>query len=59
MKRSTDVWTVGDGGVVLKWEGNVWNEVDTGTLSSLYGVWGTDEYIWVVGASGAILRRRR
>jgi PAS domain-containing protein len=52
--RSPDeAWAVGDGGMILRWNGAFWYGVESGTMVSLRGVWGD----WAVGDAGTILRR--
>ncbi len=47
-----DVWTVGNGGVISRWNGSTFVNVPSGVTTDLYGVWGTSSTdMWVVGAS--------
>ena len=51
-----EAWAVGDGGVVLKWNGANWSPVQSWTTDDLNAVWGrsaTD--IWAVGDSGTVI----
>jgi hypothetical protein len=53
-------WAVGDGGVVLRWDGMAWLKVPTGPMGgivqNLRAVWGTaKDDVWVVGTQGTIL----
>lgn len=51
-----DVWAIGSGGTILRWTGNAWNPVTSGTTSDLRGIWGSaPDSIWVVGGNGTIL----
>ena len=44
---------------ILKWNGSAWSTQNSGTLPTLYGVWGIDaNNIWAVGEGGTILRWR-
>ena len=56
---SNDVWTVGDGGTILHWDGTAWSAFVGGTTKSLSGVWGSaSNDVWTVGAGGTILHRQ-
>lgn len=45
-----EVYTAGDGGVILKWDGMVWAEMATPTSRTLYDLHGTGPLdIWAVG----------
>lgn len=52
-----DVWAVGDGGLVLHFDGKeTWTKVPSGTKNNLLGVSGAPEGgVWVVGQLGTIL----
>lgn len=57
-----DVWTVGDAGTVLRWDGSNWAAVavppDAAALA-LRGVWGDgQDGAWVVGDCGIVLQCR-
>jgi hypothetical protein len=52
----TDVWAVGDSGVVRHFDGREWTTQSSGTLQGLRDVWGaTTNRIFVVGSSGTTL----
>lgn len=52
---TSNIWAVGDGGVILKWNGTAWAAQTSGTTANLLRVWGTDaSNVWAVGASGTI-----
>ena len=52
---ATNVWAVGDGGTILKWNGGAWSPQISGTAQFLYGVWGGDATnVWAVGNGGTI-----
>ncbi|BAP57193.1 hypothetical protein THII_2896 [Thioploca ingrica] len=36
-----DVFTLGHHGVIFHYDGVNWKEMDTGTVSNLYGLWGS------------------
>ena len=51
-----DVWVVGDGGLILRYDGTSWHKIPSGTQANLNSVWGpsgTD--LWTVGDSGTAL----
>ncbi|MBW2702694.1 MAG: hypothetical protein JRF33_17885, partial [Deltaproteobacteria bacterium] len=52
-----DVWSVGYGGVILHWDGEIWSAIDSGTTVYLRGIWGlAPDDVWVVGNNGTVLR---
>ena len=56
---ASNVWAVGAGGIVFRWEGTApWTQhAMLMTASSLYGVYApTRDTAWVVGDLGAVLR---
>lgn len=51
-----DVYAVGDGGVILHWDGQTWTAKQSNTSQQLRRVWGaTSSSVWVVGAGGTFL----
>jgi hypothetical protein len=51
-----DVWSVGEGGRVLRWNGTASIAVDSGTAQDLTGVYGVSASdVWVVGDAGTIV----
>lgn len=55
--RSNNVFAVGQGGIIFRWDGTTWSPQRSGTRNSLYGVWGYDaNNIWAVGDAGTILK---
>ena len=53
---ANNVWAVGSGGTVIKWNGSAWSEKPTGTTSTLYGVAAPDaSHLWAVGEGGLVL----
>jgi hypothetical protein len=47
---SDDFWVVGGRGVVLRWDGEVWKNIDSGTTDELESIWGSDvDNIWIAG----------
>ena len=56
MASPTLAYAVGDGGTVVRFDGNVWAPVDVGVTVELRGVWGTGANdVWIVGMSGTVL----
>ncbi len=52
---TSNVWAVGDSGVILKWNGTAWAAQTSGTTANLLRVWGTDaSNVWAVGSAGTI-----
>lgn len=56
-RAANDVWTVGDSGTILHWDGNAWSSRFTsGTSNALFSVWGSSSNdVWSVGAAGTII----
>ncbi len=55
----SDVWAVGWGGTILRWDGRAWARVSSGATVDLLGVWGSGPSdVWAVGEGGTILRYR-
>jgi hypothetical protein len=53
----SDIWVVGEGGTIGRWNGHGWSEVSSGTTEALCGVWGSGpDDVWVVGVNGTILQ---
>jgi photosystem II stability/assembly factor-like uncharacterized protein len=51
-----DVFTVGDAGTILHYDGSTWSTMSSGTTERLYGVWGSSgSDVFVVGDYGTIL----
>jgi hypothetical protein len=52
----TDVFAVGDSGVILHYNGSTWSSMASGTSNNLSGVWGSsNSNVFAVGDSGTIL----
>ena len=52
----TAVYAVGDGGVILRYDGAAWTAMTSGTPRNLYGIYGlSNGEIYAVGQSGTIL----
>ena len=55
--RGSDIFTTGNSGTILRYDGSIWNKMFSGTTTDLYGIWGSsDNDVFAVGSSGAILR---
>jgi len=55
VRTPTDVWAVGWGGTVIRFDGTAWQLVPSGTKEYLTGVWGTSANdVWVTGANGTL-----
>jgi hypothetical protein len=53
---ASHVWAVGDGGMILAFDGVTWKPQTSGTTAVLTGVYGADAtHVWAVGAGGTIL----
>lgn len=51
-----DVWAVGDRGTVLRYNGLVWNRVETPARWGLKAIWGSGpKDVWLVGSGGLVL----
>jgi hypothetical protein len=47
---SSDMYSVGDGGTILHFDGTAWTKMVTGTTKNLYSIWGTSgQNIWAAG----------
>jgi hypothetical protein len=54
---ATDVFAVGDGGVIVRRRNNVWSQETSGTTANLRGVWAANATdVWAVGEGGTVLR---
>lgn len=52
-----DIFAVGDEGLAVHFDGDSWSQIQTGTKSELYGVWGQDsEHVLAVGGAGTVVR---
>jgi photosystem II stability/assembly factor-like uncharacterized protein len=52
----TDVFAVGDDGIILHYNGKGWQLMDSGTTAHLYGIWGfSSNQVYAVGIYGTIL----
>ena len=53
---TTGAWVVGEGGLILHWDGTAMNTVDGGTQHNLSAVTGTGPTdVWVAGDGGTVL----
>lgn len=55
---ATNVWAVGSGGTVLRFDGNAWSIVPSGVPDTFHAVWTDGADVWIVGASKSIFRGR-
>lgn len=54
------LWTAGEGGLLLRRDGDAWVRQRTDTTGALFGLKvRANGEVWVVGARGMILRRAR
>jgi hypothetical protein len=54
---ASDVFAVGEGGVILRRSPTAWTQMTSGTTRKLNGVWAASSSdVWAVGAGGTILR---
>lgn len=52
---ATDIFAVGSSGSVVRYNGSVWNSMNSGTEVALYGVWGSSgSDVYAVGEAGII-----
>lgn len=52
-----DVWAVGRGGLIIRWNGTTWSTVPSGVTADLKDVSGSStNNVWAVGAAGTIVR---
>jgi hypothetical protein len=53
---ASDVFAVGEFGVIIHYTGRYWSRMDSGTMSNLTSIWGTSPSdVFAVGESGTIL----
>jgi hypothetical protein len=52
-RGADDVWMCGAHGMVLRWQGEGWTVVPTGSTAELFTVSGSDDEVWVAGGAGA------
>ena len=55
--NSSDIWVVGEQGLVLHWNGTQWGTVDIGSRTNMWSVWSPSGNVaFAVGANGAAFR---
>ena len=55
---STVAWAVGNGGLIVQFDGTQWKKVESPTTENLLAVWGTGaDSVWAVGEKGVIAVR--
>ena len=51
-----DVWGVGQGAIVVHWDGKAWQRIAVPTGNNLLAVWGSsDKDVWAVGEGGVVM----
>lgn len=49
-------WAIGSYGTILRWNGQYWSPLPSGTTRNLYGIWqNSAQDSWIVGSAGTIL----
>jgi hypothetical protein len=56
-RSRTDIFAVGNSGVILHFDGNAWRNQSSPVQTDLFAIWGNDTDIYIVGANGVILKR--
>jgi hypothetical protein len=53
---ASDIYSVGDAGMILHYNGTAWSTMASGTTANIYGVWGSgSDNVYAVGKGGLIL----
>jgi hypothetical protein len=53
-----NLWAVGIGGTILRYDGYYWRKEDSSTTETLSSVWGSDsDHIWAIGSKGTVVTR--
>lgn len=53
----SDVWVVGEAGIILHYDGSRWSQQASGVDVTLFDVWGTSpSNVWAVGARGTVIQ---
>jgi hypothetical protein len=53
---SSDIFAVGDSGIILHYNGSSWSPMGSGTTNALFGVWGSSSSdVFAAGDYGTIL----
>ncbi len=53
---ASNVYAVGQGGLILHWDGSAWKPMTTNTSETLYNVWGTSATnVYAAGTNGTLL----
>ena len=52
-----NIFAVGDGGTIRRYNGSSWGTQTSGTTSNLKGVWGSVTTVYAVGSGGTILQK--
>ncbi|MGE3456041.1 MAG: WD40/YVTN/BNR-like repeat-containing protein, partial [Kofleriaceae bacterium] len=56
-RSATDVWAVGDDGVIVHYDGQTWSASPSGVTHDLLAVTGVGNTVWAAGANGVLLKR--
>ncbi|MBF0452179.1 MAG: hypothetical protein HQK75_15865 [Candidatus Magnetomorum sp.] len=56
-RSRTDIYAVGNKGIILHFDGNTWRNQTSPVQTDLYAIWGNTTDIYIVGASGIILKQ--
>jgi hypothetical protein len=55
-RSASEAYAVGSSGVMVRYDGSKWQELSTGSSSTLYAVHGSGSDVWIGGSSGALKR---
>lgn len=54
---ANNIWAVGEGGTIMRWNGSTWAAQSSGINEYLRGVWAQDvNNVWAVGVEGIVLK---
>ncbi|KPA10950.1 conserved hypothetical protein, secreted [Candidatus Magnetomorum sp. HK-1] len=56
-RSRSDIYAVGNKGIILHYDGNTWRNLSSPVQTDLYAIWGNETDIYIVGANGVILKR--
>jgi hypothetical protein len=56
-RSRTDIYAVGNNGVILHYDGNAWQSQMSSVQNDLNAIWGNETDIYIVGDNGLILKR--
>jgi len=55
-RSRTDIYAVGNNGVILHYDGNAWRNQMSSVQNDLHAIWGNETDIYIVGDNGLILK---